>query len=91
VTKDISKYTSAKLFNKVCNSCCVLVCFSTVSGEKGSTDTEKQNTINNFVRALKGVTGPNKKEIILRQLDHFYKADKELTLVVAKELGIKYK
>ncbi|MCX6259558.1 MAG: catalase [Bacteroidia bacterium] len=91
VTKDISKYTSAKLFSKVCNSCRVLVCFSTVGGEKGSTDAEKQNTINNFVRALKGVTGPKKKEIILRQLDHFYKADKELALTVAKDIGIKYK
>jgi catalase len=54
-------------------------------------DQEKQNTINNFVGALKGVSGPKKKEIILRQLDHFYKADKELALKVAKGLGIKYK
>jgi catalase len=58
---------------------------------KVMTDAEKQNTINNFVRALKGVTGPKKKEIILRQLDHFNKADKELALKVAKGLGIKYK
>jgi catalase len=58
---------------------------------KVMTDAEKQNTINNFVRALKGVTGPKKKEIILRQLDHFYKADNVLALTVAKELGIKYK
>jgi catalase len=84
VTKDISKYTSAKLFSKVGNSCRVLVRFSTVGGEKGSTDAEKQNTISNFVRALKDVTGPKKKEIILSRLDHFYKADKELALKVAK-------
>jgi catalase len=58
---------------------------------KVMTDAEKQNTINNFVGALKGVMGPKKKEIILRQLDHFYKADKELALKVAKGLGIKYK
>jgi catalase len=152
VTKDISKYTSAKLFSKVANSYRVLVRFSTVGGEKGSadgnggaapnyypnsfdgivsdsnykepamkldsniadtyarnendndyytqpgvlfrkimTDLEKQNTINNFVGAFKGVAGPKKKKIITRQLDHFYKADKELALMVAKGLGIKYK
>jgi catalase len=54
-------------------------------------DREKQNTISNLIGALKGVTGPKKKEILLRQLDHFYKADKELALKVAKGLGIKYK
>ncbi|HUV01398.1 MAG TPA: catalase-related domain-containing protein, partial [Bacteroidales bacterium] len=58
---------------------------------KVMTDQEKQNTINNFVGALKGVTGPKKKEIITRQLDHFYKTDKELALSVAKGLGVKYK
>jgi catalase len=54
-------------------------------------DQEKQNTINNLIGALKGVAGPKRKEIILRQLDHFYRADKELALKVAKGLGIKYK
>jgi catalase len=54
-------------------------------------DQEKRNTINNFVGALKGVTGPKKKEIITRQLNHFYKADKELALKIAKGLGIKFK
>jgi catalase len=54
-------------------------------------DQEKQNTINNLVGAMKGIAGPKRKEIILRQLDHFYKADKELALKVAKGLGIKYK
>ena len=58
---------------------------------KVMTKQEKQNTINNFVGALKGVTGPKKKEIITRQLDHFYKTDKELALSVAKGLGVKYK
>jgi catalase len=55
------------------------------------TDQEKQNTINNLIGSMKGVAGPKRKEIILRQLDHFYKADKELALKVAKGLGIKYK
>jgi len=57
---------------------------------KVMTAREKQNTINNLVGALSGVSGPKKKEILTRQLNHFYKADKELALKVAKGLGIKY-
>ncbi|MFP4488446.1 MAG: catalase [Bacteroidales bacterium] len=41
VTGDISKYTRAKLFSKVGNECRVFVRFSTVGGEKGSADTER--------------------------------------------------
>lgn len=41
VTKDISSYTRAKLFSKVGNSCKVFARFSTVGGERGSADTER--------------------------------------------------
>jgi catalase len=41
VTQDISKYTKAKLFSKVGNSCPMLARFSTVAGEKGSADTAR--------------------------------------------------
>ncbi|MFW6232427.1 MAG: catalase [Bacteroidota bacterium] len=41
VTNDITKYTKAKLFSKVGNECRVFVRFSTVGGEKGSADTER--------------------------------------------------
>jgi catalase len=41
VTNDISKYTKAKLFSKVGNKCRVFARFSTVGGEKGSADTER--------------------------------------------------
>jgi catalase len=57
---------------------------------KVMTDQERANTVGNFVGALKGVSGPKKKEILMRQLDHFHKADKELAQLVAKGLGIKY-
>ncbi len=57
---------------------------------KVMTDQERANTVSNFIGALKGVKGPRKKEIIMRQLGHFHKADKELALLVAKGLGIKY-
>jgi catalase len=39
VTHDISKYTTAKLFNKIGNQVETLARFSTVAGEKGSADT----------------------------------------------------
>ncbi|KPK87861.1 MAG: catalase [Bacteroides sp. SM23_62_1] len=41
VTQDITKYTKAKLFSKVGNECRVFVRFSTVGGEKGSADSER--------------------------------------------------
>ncbi len=41
VTHDITKYTKAKLFSKVSNACKLLIRFSTVGGEKGSADTER--------------------------------------------------
>jgi catalase len=41
VTNDISKYSRAKLFSKIGNECRILARFSTVGGEKGSADTER--------------------------------------------------
>jgi len=41
VTADISKYTTAKLFNAVGKSTPTFIRFSTVGGEKGSADTER--------------------------------------------------
>lgn len=40
-TNDISKYTRAKLFNKIGKKTRLFVRFSTVGGEKGSADTER--------------------------------------------------
>src|SRR5450631_2793131 len=40
VTQDITKYTRAKLFNKIGKKTRLILRFSTVSGEKGSADTE---------------------------------------------------
>lgn len=58
---------------------------------KVMTDNERQNTVNNFVSSMKGITGPKRMEIIQTQLSHFYKADKELAAIVAKGLGIDFK
>ncbi|MCX6151667.1 MAG: catalase [Ignavibacteriales bacterium] len=41
VTHDITKYTRAKLFSKIGNKCRMLARFSTVGGEKGSADSER--------------------------------------------------
>src|SRR6218665_2318103 len=41
VTHDISKYTKAKVFNKIGKETKVFLRFSTVGGEKGSADTER--------------------------------------------------
>lgn len=41
VTKDITAYTKAQLFSKVGNTCRVFLRFSTVGGEKGSADSER--------------------------------------------------
>lgn len=41
ITHDISKYTKAKLFSAVGNSCRMFARFSTVGGEKGSADTAR--------------------------------------------------
>lgn len=41
VTNDITKYTCASLFSRVGNECRVFIRFSTVGGEKGSADTER--------------------------------------------------
>ncbi|GMT44190.1 MAG: hypothetical protein IEMM0006_0022 [bacterium] len=40
---------------------------------------------------MKGITGPQREEIITRQLHHFYKADEELTTKVALKLNINFK
>ncbi len=58
---------------------------------KVMTAQQKKNTINNFVGAMSGVTGTKRKEILIRQLTHFYKADKNLALEIAKRLHIKFK
>src|SRR5690606_39102235 len=41
VTSDITKYTSAKLFSKVGNTCETFLRFSTVAGERGAADAER--------------------------------------------------
>jgi catalase len=53
-------------------------------------DQERKNTIRNIIGAMSGISGSKREEIILRQVNHFYKADKELALKVAQGLGINF-
>jgi catalase len=51
-------------------------------------DQDKKNTINNIVGAMKGIETAKKDEIINRQLCHFFRADVNLGMGVAKGLGV---
>jgi len=57
---------------------------------KVMTEQERENTVNNIIGGMQGITGPKREEIILRQLGHFKKADAELASKVAKGLGISF-
>lgn len=52
------------------------------------TDDAKQNTINNIVGAMGGITGPKNEEIINRQLCHWFRADVNLGMAIVKGLGV---
>jgi len=58
---------------------------------KVMTDNQRNNTVNNIVVSMSGISGPKRDEIIQRQLDIFFMADKELALAVAKGLNVKAK
>ena len=45
VTHDITKYTKAKLFSKIGRETKIIMRFSTVGGEKGSADTERETLV----------------------------------------------
>lgn len=51
-------------------------------------DEAKKNTINNIVDAMSGITGPNRSEIINRQLCHWFRADISLGLGIAQGLQV---
>ncbi len=51
-------------------------------------DEQKKNTVANIVDAMKGISGPKRELIINRQLCHFFRADAQLGVEVAKGLGV---
>ncbi|TYC17155.1 catalase [Bizionia gelidisalsuginis] len=52
------------------------------------TPEQKANTISNIVGAMSGIEGDKKDEIINRQLCHWFRANVELGMGVAKGLGV---
>ncbi|OIO62199.1 MAG: catalase [Candidatus Marinimicrobia bacterium CG1_02_48_14] len=49
---------------------------------------DRENLVSNIVNSMKGICGEKKDEIINRQLGHFFKADRQLGLLVSKGLGV---
>jgi len=49
---------------------------------------DKKNLVSNIAKAMKGISGPKKDEIINRQLCHFFRADVGLGMAVAQALGV---
>ena len=49
---------------------------------------QQQNTINNIIGAMSGITGPRKHEIVNRQLSHWYRVDGRLGVGIANGLGV---
>lgn len=49
---------------------------------------QKEHLINNIVGAMSGIAGPKKEEITMRQLCHWFRADMNLGIGVAKGLGL---
>ncbi len=56
--------------------------------EKTMNAREKENTINNIIGAMRGISGPKKDEIINRQLCHWFRASTQLGMGIAKGLGV---
>lgn len=51
-------------------------------------DYNKNNTINNIIGAMSGIDGPKREEIINRQLCHWFRADVNLGMAIARGLGV---
>lgn len=51
-------------------------------------DQAKQNTISNIVGAMSGISGPMKDKIVNLQLCHWFRADVNLGMGIAKGLGV---
>lgn len=52
---------------------------------------EQENTVNNYIASMSGISGPKRDEILNRQLGHFYKVDKGMALAIAKGLKFNFK
>ncbi|TND01983.1 MAG: catalase [Bacteroidetes bacterium] len=49
---------------------------------------DRKNLVNNIISAMSGIDGEKRNEIINRQLCHFFRADIQLGMAIAKGLGV---
>jgi catalase len=50
--------------------------------------TDRENLVNNIVGSMMGIAGPKRAKIINLQLCHFFRADIQLGMAIAKGLGV---
>lgn len=55
---------------------------------KAMNDYDRHNLVSNIVGAMSGIEGPKKELIVNRQLCHFFRANAQLGMAVAKGLGV---
>ncbi|HEX7412778.1 MAG TPA: catalase, partial [Bacteroidia bacterium] len=55
---------------------------------KAMNEQDRKNLVSNILNAMSGICGEKKDEIIDRQLCHFFRADMDLGMAVAKGLGV---
>ncbi len=86
VTNDVSKYTKASFLSEIGKKTEVFARFSTVGGEKGSADADRdrENLVGNIVEHLSVA----QKRIQLRQAAIFFKADKDYGRKIAEGLKL---
>ena len=84
VTHDISKYSKAKLFAKVGTEVETVLRFSTVAGERGAADAERD--VRGF--SVRFYTEEGNWDIKLRAICHLFRADPAYGLGVAQALGL---
>ncbi len=51
-------------------------------------DFDRNNLVSNIAGTMKGISGPKRMDIINRQLCHFFRADMQLGLAIARALDV---
>jgi catalase len=55
---------------------------------KAMNEQDRKNLVSNIVSSMNGICGEKKSEIVNRQLCHFFRADIQLGMEIAKGLGV---
>ncbi len=84
VTHDISHLTRARLFAAIGQQCPVFVRFSTVAGERGAADAEREVLCVNTARHM----ADTPEFIKRRHIEHCHRCDPEYGAGVARALGL---